>query len=402
MAQQFWLNQAFLNSYADILVRYALGSGNGVKPGEVVYCAVPDVAKPMYGALQTSLLRAQAHPVMRLLATGFLKDFYNLADDKQIAFFPRKYHRARVDLADHYIGIIADHDLRELEGVEPKKIVAQMEANKAIRDWQNDKEYAGKFTWTVALWGTSAMAKAAGLTLVDYWQQIKTACFLDQTNPVLKWREVNTEQNRVLTSLNKMPIARIHVRARETDLWLTLGKKRRFVGGMGRNIPSFELFTSPDWRGTSGTVTFNQPLYRYGHIIDGVRLKFSQGKVVEARAAKNEVFLKQVLNRPNADKLGEFSLTDGRLSRITKFMANTLFDENVGGPWGNMHVAVGMSYKDAYAGDPRELNKTTAKKLGFNDSGEHTDMVSTEDRVVTAVMTNGQERVIYEKGRFTL
>ncbi len=83
-------------------------------------------------------------------------------------------------------------------------------------------------------------------------------------------------------------------------------------------------------------------------------------------------------------------------------MANTLFDENVGGKYGNTHIAVGMSYKDAYDGDPIKVKKAEWEKMGFNDSGEHCDIISTEDRVVTAILKNGEEKIIYKNGRFVV
>ena len=103
-----------------------------------------------------------------------------------------------------------------------------------------------------------------------------------------------------------------------------------------------------------------------------------------------------------ADRVGEFSLTDRRFSRITRFMAQTLYDENVGGPFGNTHVALGRSYQDAYAGDPGEVAVEEWKRLGFNSSSVHTDIVSTTDRVVTATLRGGEQRVIYRDGEFQL
>jgi aminopeptidase len=103
-----------------------------------------------------------------------------------------------------------------------------------------------------------------------------------------------------------------------------------------------------------------------------------------------------------ADKVGEFSLTDKRFSRITRFMAHTLYDENVGGPFGNTHIALGRSYQDAYAGDPAGVKSEEWDRLGFNNSSVHTDIVSTSDRVVTAQLRGGEERVIYRDGEFQL
>jgi aminopeptidase len=103
-----------------------------------------------------------------------------------------------------------------------------------------------------------------------------------------------------------------------------------------------------------------------------------------------------------ADRIGEFSLTDRRFSRITRFMAQTLYDENMGGDFGNTHIAVGRSYQDAFAGDPTQVTREGWAELGFNSSSVHTDVVSTSDRVVTATLRGGGERVIYAGGEFKL
>ncbi len=82
-------------------------------------------------------------------------------------------------------------------------------------------------------------------------------------------------------------------------------------------------------------------------------------------------------------------------------MANTLFDENRGGPYGNTHVAVGMAIKQCYDGDTAGVSEAEWERLGFNDSVVHTDIVSTTDRTVTAQLRDGSERVIYADGHFT-
>src|SRR6185436_5737846 len=104
----------------------------------------------------------------------------------------------------------------------------------------------------------------------------------------------------------------------------------------------------------------------------------------------------------NADKIGEYSLTDGRHSRITKFMAETLFDENMGGKFGNTHLALGMSYRDTCVGNIAKMTEDEFKDLGFNDSSVHTDIISTTRRTVTAHLKDGSEKIIYKDGRFVL
>ncbi len=174
------------------------------------------------------------------------------------------------------------------------------------------------------------------------------------------------------------------------------------MSGGGRNIPSFEIFTSPDWRGTEGRIRFSEPLYTYGSLITGVELEFRGGRVVRASAEQNEGLLKEMLAAENADRVGEFSLTDARLSPIRHFMATTLFDENTGGEFGNTHIAVGLSIRDTYDGDQTALTDEEWERLGYNTAAIHTDIVSRTDRTVTAVLSDGTERLIYAGGQFRL
>lgn len=391
-----------LNNYARVLIKFALNSGAGVKPGEVVAINVPDIAKPLAKALQKITLEAGAHPMIRLLPTGFEADFYNLASPAQLEFFPTAYQRARTNLIDHTVSIIADPDPYELANIPPDKIFRALKSRKRLRDWLNDKENRGKFTWTAALWGVEAKANLVGLSLKDYWQQIINACFLDQEDPIKAWKEVATLQRKILTKLNNLEIDHLKVVGQDVNLVVKIGPERSWQGGSGRNIPSFEFFTSPDWRGVEGEITFNQPLYRYGNLIEDVSLVIKAGKVIKARAKKGQKFLDQMIKTKNADKIGEFSLTDRRLSRITHVMAETLYDENIGGPFGNTHLALGMAYQDCYKGDPSKLKKSDWKRLGYNDSAEHTDIVSTTDREVTAILSDGSELKLYHQGQFLI
>ena len=394
-------SQEILQKYARVLINCALNSGAGVKPGEVVRLMVPDIAKPLALALQNEVLKAQAHPLLQILPTEFEQDFYQLANDQQLTFFPQDYLKERVKLIDHQVAIIADPKPFELKDIDPKKIIKARDAKKAYRDWLDDKESRHKFTWTVALWGVPAKAKLVGLTLKEYWQQIIQACFLDQTDPIAAWKRIFKMQQSIKTSLNKMSIEWLEIKGPEIELKVKLGPNRIWNGGSGRNIPSFEFFTSPDWRGTQGWVKFNQPLYRYGNLIKDIYLEFKDGLVVKAKAKQGDKFLQEMLKSSNANKIGEYSLTDKRMSKITHVMAETLYDENMGGPHGNTHLAIGKAYKDCFRGDPSQVSQKEWAAMGFNDSAEHTDIVSTTDRTVTATMTDGSQQVIYAQGQFT-
>ncbi|MDD2224899.1 MAG: aminopeptidase [Candidatus Shapirobacteria bacterium] len=391
-----------LNKYADVLVNFALNNGRGVKKGEVVFLQVPESAKPLLISLQKSVLKAGAHAIIQYLPDEMSREFFELADDDQLKFFPATFLKGRVKQADHFLMVLAETNYHELEGIDPQKIMERNQVFKPYKDWRDAKENKGKLTWTIGLYATPAMSKEANLTLRQCWQQIIKACYLNNPNPVEKWCQIQNQSNHLRQKLNKLEILKVNIKAKDTDLNIGIGENRQWLGGDGNNIPSFEIFTSPDWRQTNGYIFFDQPLYRQGNLIKNIKLTFKDGLVVDAQAGYGEKFLKQLIKVENSDKIGEFSLTDKRFSKINKFMAETLYDENFGGSFGNTHIALGSSFKDAYS---QKINKLTPKDwqdLGFNDSAVHTDIIATTDRTVTATLKNGQEIILYKSGRFQI
>ncbi len=396
------ISRKILEKYAKVLINFALGGGEGIKPKQVVYVQFDETAKPLAEEILKVILKAGAYPIMKMSSDDFSKIFYEYANEDQLQFFPKKYFKSLVDTIDHRVALLSHKDPLFLKGVDPKKIMLANKKTKFLRKWLFKKEDEGRLTWTLALYGTPKMAKQAGLSLQEYWEQIIRACFLDKEDPISEWKRVFGEIKKLMKLINSMNIKTLRITGKDTDLKIGLGEKRKFVGGGGRNIPSFEIFTSPDWRLVEGKVYFDFPLYRYGNIIEGIYLEFKSGRVVKAKAKKNEKLLKELIKQKNADKIGEFSLTDKRFSRINKFMAHTLYDENFGGKYGNMHLALGTSYHDTYRGDARKLKEKDWKKLGFNESPEHCDIIQAQDRRVEVELANGVKKVLYEKGEFVI
>ncbi len=391
-----------LQKYADVLVNFALGSGRGIKKGDVVFLQASESAKPLLRALRIAVLKSGGNPIINYFPDDFSREFFEYASIEQIKFFPAKYLKGKVDEMDHVVSIISETNKYELKGIDPKKIMLSNLSRKPYIDWQNEKENKGKMTWTLGLYGTRAMAKEAGMTLKEYWNQIIKGCYLNYPNPIKKWRETSKSINKIRQKLNSMDIRKLRITAPNTDLTIGIDKNRKWLVGDGRNIPSYEIFISPDYRKTEGYISFNEPLYRYGNLIKGVKLEFKNGVVIKSSATEGENILKEMIRTKNADKVGEFSLTDARFSKITKFMAETLFDENTGGKYGNTHIALGAAYKDSYPGKISKIKKEEWKKMGYNDSVIHTDIISTTNRKVVAVTAKRKEIVIYENGKFVL
>ena len=385
--------------YAKLLLS-ALNSNEGLNEGEVILLQVPESAKPMLKELRDEITRQGCHFITDYQPQEVSRGFYELADEDQLEFFPENYLRGLVDDIDHRIKIVSEVDKQELKGVDPKKIMKKIESFNQFKEWLTKKENKGEFTWTMALYPTEEMAAEANMSLEEYTQQIVKACFLDKDDTIERWRETVSTINKIKDRLNELDIEKVHVDSEGTDLTVKIGDNRKWMGGSGRNVPSFEIFISPDWRGTQGHISFDQPLYRYGNLINDIYLEFEDGKVVEASASEGEDVLKEMINSENADKVGEYSLTDSRFSRITEFMANTLYDENVGGEYGNTHIALGRAYKDSYPGDEGNVSDEEWEEMGYNTSPIHTDIISTKDRTVTATLEDGSEKVIFEDGEF--
>lgn len=392
-----------LKKYADVLVKFALGGGEGVKPGETVFVTVPECAKPMYVPLRTSIIEAGGNAIMQYIPDDVaVSDMFAQMSEKQLDFFAADYFKGLVDQIDHSIMILAEADKYVLKNVPPDKLLRRQMAHKPYRAWREAKEIQGKFSWTLALYGTKAMADEVDMTEEEYWAQIINACFLDDANPIKRWQETVAEIERVRVTLNNLKIDELHITGPDADLHVGVGPDRQWLGGRGANIPSFEIFVSPDWRRTNGWIKFNQPLYTHGQRVSGIELTFKDGLVTEVVAAENEALLKEMVATEGANRIGEYSLTDGRLSRITKVMAETLYDENIGGPEGNTHLAIGNAYKDSFAGDQTKLAPEDWDSLGFNESVVHTDIISTAPRKVVATLPDGTKHTIYEQGKFTV
>jgi len=391
-----------LKKYADVLVKFALRWGTWAKAGETIFVQIPECAKPFYLPLQKAILEVGAHPIMEYLPDGVAKHFFEHANDDQIIFYPSHFFHGKVEQMTHVISVIAEADKHELKDIDPKKMAARIGSRKEYKEKRVKKEMDGKMTRTLWLYGTQAMADEVGMSLEDYRKEIINACYLDYDDPIAQRKKTVKNIEGIKDKLNALPIEYVHVESEDADLKIKIWTNRQRLGWGWRNIPSFEIFTSPDRRETSGRIKFNQPLYHFGQIIKDIYLKFDHGVIVDFDASENKAGLKEMINIPNANKVWEFSLTDGRFSHITKFMGETLYDENMWGPEWNTHIAIGSAYNETYTGDASKLTEKELEALGFNQSAEHTDIISTKRRTVTATLSDGTEKVIYQNGQFTL
>jgi aminopeptidase len=397
------LNTRHLDRYADVLL-WGLQTARSkrFKKGDIILVRYHLPALKLAEILQLRLLDMGMHPVLRLSPTPAMEhNFFSRCDNRQLTFIaPGEMELVRS--LNGSIFLYAPESITHLSGIDPSRIGRRAVTLKPQRDILDKRDAEGYFGWTLCMLPTAELARHAELSLEAYTDQIVKACWLHRRDPVSQWRTILNNARSVKRWLNRLSVSHYHVESANVDLEVTPGRQRRWIGISGHNIPSFELFLSPDWRGTRGVYFANLPSFRNGNRVSDVRLEFKKGRVVSINASQGEAFVRQQLGMDTgASRLGEFSLTDKRFSKITRFMANTLFDENFGGRNGNCHVALGSSYADTYSGDPRALTRKLKTKLGFNDSALHWDMVNTEKKRVVAHLENGKRLTIYENGRFS-
>jgi aminopeptidase len=397
------LTEKHLENYADALWwGLATARRHPFRKNDIVQIRFHSGALRLAEILYRNLIERGIHPVLRMnLTPDMERTFYRLSNPQQLVYVAPGEERLARRL-NGSIFLSAPDSLTHLRDADPKKIGKAAVAAKPLRSLLEGREGRGEYSWTLCVLPTAELARHAGISPAEYTRQVVRACFLDAASPAAEWQRIHRRATEIKCWLDELEVVDFHIESATTDLKIRLGPQRTWAGISGRNIPSFELFVSPDWRGTRGVFCADQPSFRSGNIVAGVRLEFKAGRVVRASASEGHGFLNQQLAMDRgAAQVGEFSLTDRRFSRITRFMANTLYDENFGGAHGNCHIALGSSYSNTYAGNPRSLAPSLKAKLGFNDSALHWDFVNTEKKRVTAVLACGSKVTVYENGEFT-
>jgi aminopeptidase len=217
----------------------------------------------------------------------------------------------------------------------------------------------GKLRWCGTLYPTPASAQDAEMSLDEYEDFVFAAGHLDKDDPVAEWNRISASQQLVVDYLNGKKIVQFQA-ANGTNLTVNV-EGMRWINCCGReNFPDGEVFTGPNLQaadgGVNGYIKYHFPAVHRGREVHDIELWFEKGKVVNARASKNEEFLVQMLDQDaGARFLGEIAI--GTNYSIQQYTKNTLFDEKIGGTF---HAAVGAGY-------PESGNS--------NESGLHWDMV---------------------------
>ena len=322
---------------AEILVDYS----TEVKEGDKVLIVGDIAAKDLILEIYKLCLERGAYPKIKARLPGQNYIFYKYAKKHQLEHFPEEDYE-EIKKTDVWFGIRAAENVKELMNVNPEKISLHFKTMKPILEWRVEKT-----RWVVFYYPTNAFAQEAGMSLEEFEDFVYNATLID-------WKEMSEKMSKIKKLVDKTDEVRII--GEDTDLTFSVKGRNAVVADGKHNMPDGEVFTSVVEDSTNGYIYYEFPAIYYGNEVEGIRLKFKDGEVVEAKASKNEKFLKKMINTDEgAKRIGEFGI--GLNYMIDRFVKNILFDEKIGG---TIHLALGRGYKET---------------LSKNDSAIHWDMI---------------------------
>jgi len=333
-------------------------------------------------------------------------DALGTAYPHELAFYP--WLR---EIGAAWIGLIGDPDPHLFDGLDPARMAAV--DSKAVRaEWRRVIE-TQQVAWTLVSAPNEGWARAVfGEPDVDrLWQAVAVAMRLDAPDPVAAWRERAATLAARGTTLTDMGLDAVRFRGPGTDLTIGLIPGARWEGGAMRtiggvefmpNLPTEEVFTSPDWRRAEGTVSVTAPLElpTMGGAVSGLRLRFAEGRIVEVEADEGADLVRtELASDDRAPYLGEVALVDGDsgVRRAGLQFHNMLLDENVA-----CHIAYGNAFTEMIPGSA-DLPKEERLAIGLNMSVVHTDLTIGGPGVdVDGILPDGSVRPIIRAEEWVL
>ena len=268
----------------------------------------------------------------------------------------------------------------------------------------------GLCNWTIVAYPNEGWARTVlGEPDVErLWEAVVQAVRLDQPDPVAAWREHLDRLQKRAEALNERRFAELRYRGPGTDLTIGLHPDGDWQAALDHsngiehvaNMPTEEVFTTPDARRVDGTVRSTLPLQIQGNIVRGLEVRFAGGRAVEVRAETGEEVMRtHIATDDGASRLGEVALVDGQsaVGKTGLVFYDTLFDENA-----SSHIALGASIVQALPWAP-EASPEERNERGVNQSRIHTDfMIGSNDLEVDGVTKQGEAVPLLRNGDWQL
>ena len=386
--------ETYTEALAELVVRF----GANVQRGQVVAVSSEPGKEPLTRAVAAAAYRAGATFVDVSVFDLHIKRLRALyADPDTLEYVPPWYGERVLELGDlrgATIALTGPVAPRIMRDVDPERLGRDMlprvaESIKVVNE--------RTVNWTVVPAPTIPWAELVypDLTgedaLLRLWREIAHVCRLDEPDPVEAWRERLSKLSAVAARLDDLALDALRFDGPGTELEVGLFRSSRWQSAQMRtvdgithapNLPTEEVFTSPDPARVSGHVTSTKPLFASGAMITGLRVRFEAGRAVEIDAEEGAETLRALARRDEgAARLGEVALVDreSRIGSLGTVFYDTLLDENAAS-----HIALGEGF-DFAVGDPGDQE-------WINSSELHIDfMIGSDEVEVTGVHRDGSE-----------
>jgi aminopeptidase len=338
-----------LRKLAELLVSYS----TGVKPGDFVFIRAHEVAVPWAAEVVRAVALAGGHPETLIISDeieeALLKNASSSLLQENNVLMEQMLARA-----DVFLVAWGNSNVKGFSNIDPRKLQDRQEGNRAWRKLYSERSGKGELRWCGTQFPTIADAQEAAMSLSEYEDFVYRAGLLEEADPVAEWKRIELEQERWVGYLEGKK--ELSFRSRDTELTVRV-EGRKWINCCGKaNFPDGEIFTTPLKTGVEGRVRFSFPAHYRQREVEDVSLEISGGRIIKAKAAKGEDFLRSVLDTDGGSRFfGEIAI--GTNYGISRHTGNTLFDEKIGGTF---HMAAG----DA----PKETG-------GDNESVIHWDMI---------------------------
>jgi aminopeptidase len=403
-------------SRLDRLAEVAVRVGLGLAPGQEVIMTAPIEAVALVRRITEHAYKAGASLVTTIFSDeeSTLMRFRNGREETFDAAAGWLYEgmasaykagAARLAIVGEDPSLLANEDPEKVSRANRARSKAYMPALNLIAGFD--------INWTIVSAATPAWAKAVfpndpeDIALAKLWDAIFSASRVDAPDPMAEWARHNEALQTRTRTLNQKNYAALHFTGPNTDLTVGLADGHEWNGGSTRaknglvcnaNIPTEEVFTTPHKDRVNGYVASTKPLSYQGTLIQDIRVRFENGRIVEAKARTGESVLNKVLETDEGSRrLGEVALVpfSSPISKSGLLFFNTLFDENA-----SSHIALGQAYSKCIK-DGGALTDDELTARGSNKSLIHIDwMIGSNEVDVDGITASGQAEPLMRKGEW--
>jgi len=400
----------------DRLAEVAIKVGLQLKPGQDLLLTAPTAALPLVRRIAEHAYRAGAGLVTPILSDEAVTlARYRFAQE---ASFDRAAGWLYEGMAKAFsantarLAIVGDNPML-LSGEDPVKVARASKANSIAYQPALEKVVGFDINWNIIAFPSLSWAKLVfpgdedDVAVKKLADAIFAASRVDNNDAVAAWRKHNAVLRERTEWLNGQRFHALHYSGPGTDLTVGLADGHEWEGGASTakngitcnaNIPTEEVFTTPHARRVSGHVVSTKPLSYQGSLIDGIAVKFEEGRIVEAKASRGEEVLNKVLDTDEGSRrLGEVALVphSSPISKSGLLFFNTLFDENAA-----CHIALGQCYSKCFVGGDK-LTPEQIVAQGGNKSFIHIDWMIGSDKIdIDGVHADGRRVPVFRKGEW--